>query len=335
MKLFWATDYKRTGVAFGFSVHRNKLKEALLECGVQLTSDPSEPADLAVHVSSSDYFNPVPGMKNLFFTQAEGTSPTFWDKNTNKADLLVTSCKQSKEALATCYPGQIEICPLGIDPIRFPYYRRTLSDPFRVLFVGNTEDTHKGYDILWQAVKMWEASGKMPGGVQLCFKASGVPGGTLQQIQRGTFWDTRNLSTAELRELYNWAHVFVFPSCSEGWGLTLTEAMATGIPCIWTHWSAMVDYADETIGYPIKEFQFIKIGRTDDDGRPLNNLVSQGALVDPVSIILRLEAIYHDYETALALGLAASERMHSRYTWRQAAEHFIEICEKVMRLRKL
>ena len=67
--------------------------------------------------------------------------------------------------------------------------------------------------------------------------------------------DQRNISTEELRELYNSAHAFILPTSGEGWGLTLTEAMATGLPCTWTHWSGPVDYADNKTGYPLTKFR--------------------------------------------------------------------------------
>jgi hypothetical protein len=41
-----------------------------------------------------------------------------------------------------------------------------------------------------------------------------------------------------------------------------------------------------------------------------------------------MEQIYHSYDHALGRGRRASERMHSQYTWAQAAEKFIKICEK-------
>jgi len=41
-----------------------------------------------------------------------------------------------------------------------------------------------------------------------------------------------------------------------------------------------------------------------------------------------MQEVYHDYPRALRLGKRASDRMLNNYTWRQAAEKFIEICRR-------
>ena len=43
-------------------------------------------------------------------------------------------------------------------------------------------------------------------------------------------FDSRVLPMDELIGLYNSAHAFILPTLGEGWGLTLCEAMATGVP---------------------------------------------------------------------------------------------------------
>jgi glycosyltransferase involved in cell wall biosynthesis len=148
--------------------------------------------------------------------------------------------------------------------------------------------------------------------------------------------DWRNLSTDELNGLYRSSHAFLLPSLGEGWGLTLTEAMSTGLPCIWSHWSAPLDYADETIGYPLTRIKvrrfFFSDGYFNLDGSPRGSYTDwerAGAIADPVEIIEKMTAIYKDYPAALARGKAASERMHSRYTWAHAARRIVKLLEGI------
>jgi hypothetical protein len=41
-----------------------------------------------------------------------------------------------------------------------------------------------------------------------------------------------------------------------------------------------------------------------------------------------------DYPRALALGKRASERMHKSFRWKDAAQEFIKICEKYVRVKE-
>lgn len=67
----------------------------------------------------------------------------------------------------------------------------------------------------------------------------------------------RPVATSAIRDMYNVADLFVLPSMGEGMGLIFQEALASGVPCIGTNWSA----TKETLG----------------DGR--------GLLVDPAAYI--------------------------------------------------
>ncbi len=106
--------------------------------------------------------------------------------------------------------------------------------------------------------------------------------------------------------------------------MTLTEAMATGAPCIWTNWSGPKDYADSSTGFPITDFKMIPFWKGEIVGKP----DYFGAAAEEGAIIQRFEQIYHGYDRALLLGKKASERMHSQFNWHNAASKFIDICEK-------
>ncbi len=133
--------------------------------------------------------------------------------------------------------------------------------------------------------------------------------------------DRRNLPVSELVDLYKSAHCFVLPSYGEGWGLTLSDALATGLPSIWTACSAMLDYADETTGFPITKFRIVPV--CTDGVR-----ICRGAEPDQGQFIQLMTKVYSDYPAALERSKAASERMHGQYTWALSAQRLIEICER-------
>jgi glycosyltransferase involved in cell wall biosynthesis len=51
-----------------------------------------------------------------------------------------------------------------------------------------------------------------------------------------------DLSDSALKALYQHCHVLVAPSCAEGFGLPLAEAMLSGLPVITTAWSGQMDF---------------------------------------------------------------------------------------------
>ena len=352
MELAWANNTWAIGDCYGYTLHSKKLKEAVEAAGVAITLDPKD-ADLVVHVTTPDLFRPVPGKRNLLFLQVELSEPFIWSETVEQADLLVTSCKHSRDVLVRYFPGPVEICPLGVDVALFPYFERKApapGSPWRFLFFGNLNERRKGADQLFAAWHKWQASGRMPP-CQLYVKDSGYSDGFMYQVPTekprtvmdlfalppavkndigngwppGAIHDSRNLSIKELNALYQSAHCFLMPSCGEAFGMCLTEAQATGAPSAWTAYSAPLDYADTSTGFPITDFEMIPFFRY---GKPY----AVGAAAKEDAIIGALEQIIADYPAALALGRRASERMRSCYTWSKAAEKFLSICERAMSL---
>lgn len=353
LKLLWAHDGFWRSSAFGMSIHRKKMKDALLTASVEIMLDPADTYDLAVHFIRPDCFKPIPGKKNLLFTACEMEEPAV--PLSAAPDVLVVPCEHNRRVFGKHFAGPIEVCPEGIDPALFPFYQRQAPDPdevFRFLYFGNDfPGTRKGAGFALSAWRAWFKSGRMPQNCQLYFKTTHIPGPELQfsvvfegehdfsesfpvtapeqlgEVMPGMVFDMRDLPVEEIAALQNSAHAFVLPSCGEGWGLTLTEAMATGAPCIWTHYSAPVDYADESTGFPITDFKMIpfwKLGEPAGVGEPVN----YGAAAEESAIIARMQEIVQDYPAALARGKAASERMHTSYKWSDAAARFIQICER-------
>ncbi|WP_294389647.1 rhamnan synthesis F family protein [uncultured Sphingomonas sp.] len=62
----------------------------------------------------------------------------------------------------------------------------------------------------------------------------------------------RGLSPAELDALVAAADLYASPHCSEGFGLTIAEAMARGTPVVATDFGGSTDFVDDGTGYPVK-----------------------------------------------------------------------------------
>ena len=55
-----------------------------------------------------------------------------------------------------------------------------------------------------------------------------------------------DLDEGSLKSIYEQCDVLVAPSCAEGFGLPIAEAMLSGMPAIVTDWSGQKDFCDST-----------------------------------------------------------------------------------------
>jgi glycosyltransferase involved in cell wall biosynthesis len=361
MRIFWAEKKDPDaggGVSFGYSRHDRYMQKHLRDAGVEIL-DSRDGADLAVHFIPSPWYRPVEGMKNVLFTTAE-TDPLpacFMNDQINRETqtTLVVPCEMNRRVFSRAFPGvPIHVCPEGIEPSEYPYLERSAPyrrEPFRFLWLG-AWNVRKGYDLAKRAFTEWYARGDIPNNAELYLKTTGVeldgkpfqgiiysfaaqctngytflpehlcpPG--FPRLPRITL-DSRILPDDKMLEVYKGAHAFLAPHRGEGWGLQIGEAAATGLPVIYTNWSAPAEYLDEKVAYPLNVYKMTPpfIGWGNSAEPAVSNIVKQ------------MKAVYDNYDEALKRGRLASERMHERYTWAKAASRFIEICEDVIQGRE-
>ena len=78
----------------------------------------------------------------------------------------------------------------------------------------------------------------------------------------------QSLARAEQLALLAQSDLYVSLHHSEGFGLTVAEAMLMGLPCVSTNWSATAEFLDDSNGYPVK-FTLAPSPKTIDDDRQL------------------------------------------------------------------
>jgi hypothetical protein len=333
---------------YGYYVHMTKTREALARAGV--LAEKIEEADVALYVGDSRGFRYVPGIKNALFTATEtNLQPSVWiTEDIRRADVLLVPCELNRQAFKP-YNPRIEIVHEGVDPDLFRYVEREEPQalrPFRFMYLGDLTEL-KGVPLLIKTFRRWYESGAMPRNIELYLKCANpgkqngvtVPAGIRYEVagSDGSFHpaeasggvlpritvDNRRVPFEELQGLYASAHCFVFPSTGEGWGLPISEAMATGAPCIWTHWGGPQEYADESTGYPLTPRGGYKLKQS-----PWLTEGSLHAFVEPAGLINKMYRVYNNYLEALERGRRASERIHSTFTWDHTAEKLIKACEK-------
>lgn len=311
LRVAWPTEYRGDGNSFGYSVHNDQARKALVDAGAELSPD----APVAVHVAPAHMFRPLEGRFNVLYTAWESTDiPPFYLDGLRRADVIVVPATFLVEAVRRALPERpVYYCPLGVDVAHFEFRPRKAprkGGRFRFLWVG-APNARKGWEIVreaWRGYARLAGSGARLPPAELYMKTTVT--GRLERLGPGfapIVFDSRRLSCEELAELYLSAHAFLFPSFGEGFGLTMAEAMATGLPVIFTPWSAMTDLADESCGYPL-EYELVRLELAEGSSAVFARSSAEDLLRRMLEVML-------DYSEASRRGQVAAARIRERFLW--------------------
>ena len=158
------------------------------------------------------------------------------------------------------------VVPVPVGPAPMPEERAALrrslglaSNSRIVLFVfdGSSYLVRKNPAAL---VRAFAASGLAERGWHLVLKtkhlmdrsAEGAAFRAMVAGERSVLLIERNLPAAELSHLLACADIYASPHSSEGFGLTIAEAMAVGRPVVATDFGGSTDFLDAGTGYPVR-----------------------------------------------------------------------------------
>lgn len=225
-------------------------------------------------------------------------------------------------------PDKIQVIPNGIDPELFTPYGKKLplktKKKIKFLFVGGTI-FRKGIDVLLESFV-----GTFTKHDDVCLVIKDMGGDSFYQGQTAKEYinklqlinDTPDieyidemLDEKEIAALYRACDVFVSPYRGEGFSLPTLEAMACGLPVIVTKGGATDDFVDESVGWQINASR-----------RPLDKtmgdrvFVDQAYLLEPDKQDLSniLKQAYESSTSLISVGLIASLRARTNFTWRKA-----------------
>lgn len=295
---------REAGNSFGYSLLTKRIRESF-------EHDPEAP--VALTCITPDWFEPVPGKVNIVFSMWESDSMEARAiERLSKADVLVVPSGWNAEIARRYLDIPVEVVNLGHDPAVWKYRTRRWPDPegkpFRWLW-NAAPNPRKGWVTL---SKVWEELFSTVNGCELYVKTSG-PGEDMFRKRGNMMFDSRRLSTEDLVALYESAHGFVYPSMGEGWGLTLHEAMASGVPCVSTTITGHSEFANAANVFEVETASATipaRPGResVEDDGSYLTRVPSAASLA------LQMAEVMSNYPAARTKAKRASRRV-SGLTW--------------------
>lgn len=314
MKVAWHIGPKPTGDGLGWWTVGTRVRDAAVAAGLEI----DDAADVRVVAPGSPInYRRGPEAVSVVLTGWESTEMLAgYEERLGRADLVLAISAWNRDHFRAGLPDvPCEHVPLGVDDDVRPVLRRAPApgEPFRWLWLG-ARSPRKGLDFLRRA---WDEHGwRERADVELYVKrATPTPGGVRRD--GNVVVDERHLSRAEIAALYESAHGFVLPSMGEGFGLTLAEALCSGLPALFTPWGAAQEYAE---GWPLAYDERL----TSPAMRLPHRERVPCAIPRAESIDHQMRAVMADYDASAQRAYEIGQRLRGELTWDRAGRAVVE-----------
>lgn len=322
MRVAWATQVDDVGNRYGFT-HGNRWGRKCLELA-GVTIDPK--AEIAVHHCPPHSFTPIKGRVNVLWAAWEFPILPHWETETlHGADVVCVTARFLLDVFKAYVNVPVHYAPQGIDTATyFPKFRNfprrhSARRPFRCLWVGASNE-RKGFQFVLGA---WQSFARRQD-MELYVKTT-----VTEKTERhgNVCFDSRDLPQAEMVQLYQSADCFAFPSMGEGFGFTLGEAMACGLPCIYTPCTSLFDIAGDHVAIPIKaafgpNFKLLSPDKSEE-------MLVEAAAPDVSDLAHEILWVKEHGAEAGRIGRRAAAHIRKHFTWRMAGERLGKILERL------
>jgi glycosyltransferase involved in cell wall biosynthesis len=277
------------------------------------------------------------GKKRIYYTLLEADRiPPYWVRALNTVDEVWTMSEWGKKSfIDSGVKTPIKVMQGGVDlnifnPNREPLFPK--SDKFRFLFVGKWQ-RRKGVDVLCKAFAEEFSADE---DVELFLACDSIKIYTPNyNIFEALFNLKLGANRANIRivqgildnyqdmgRYYTSADCFVNPTRGEGWNLPLIEAMASGLPCITTNWSAHTEYTNEDNCILLDKY---KLEKANDTFLEFGNWAEPN--IDELKQKMRW--VFENREEAQKIGDKAADDMQG-WTWDKAAKKVKKRLEEIV-----
>lgn len=326
MKISWIDKADGIGNSFGYATHQSNLLKALKSHGVEI----DDKAEMALHIKPLLHYERIPNKINVVYTMYEYVDlPPWWIEKLNDIDHIIVPCEHNRQLFSKCTDKPISVCLEGVDTQLYKFKHREFpkDKPFRFYWFG-AGNPRKGYFSVLVAWDKWiRLFPQWRDATELYIKIGDNNKRGVKKTDN-VIYDNRVVSNEELVKLNHAAHAFIFPTMGEGFGLTLVEAIATGLPSIYTNYSGPEDYLNNDRGYPIGyTLTDVETYERVDGEKQIHK--TKAAYADPDDLVAQMAHIFLNYKKALWKGHNAAQYTREVLTWDASARKLIKILKQI------
>ena len=231
------------------------------------------------------------------------------------------------------YPEKkIKIVPEGIDPEVYKPAPKKSCDKFKFLLLGKWEYRKSTEEILSYFSEVFKDYDDVELIASIDNGYTNEKDEAIDKKFESLRLSRRNIKiihfpkTDEYLDILKQGDVFVSCARGEGWNLPLIEAMACGIPSIYSNWGAQLEFA-EGKGLPVKIEK--EIPAINHDGSPSCGNYCEPDWEDFKKVLL---FSYKEHKTLKEKALKDSKEIRKTFTWENAAKiadfHLNELAKK-------
>jgi len=221
-----------------------------------------------------------------------------WRAGANSVDMLIVPSDYCKEIFSPFFKRRIEVVPIIINPFYYRPVQRQAKPTFTFAMHGTLTGRKSPLEALDCFLKAFPRD-KYPD-VRLEFKTRlnilGQGEGRIPAMKddRVSVFN----GTWSIQQMYDWlcrSDAYLFPTKGEGYGMPPREAMATGLPTLFTNCSGLKELANTKYNYPIpvKRYEDCPLG-------------GEWAIPDMDYCIETMRWMYHNRDAAYKKGAAGA-----------------------------
>ena len=140
--------------------------------------------------------------------------------------------------------------------------------------------------------------------------------GSVRTLGNITF-DSRRYTEEGLANLYSQCNAFVLPTAGEGWGLTLLEALVSGLPIVTTRYGGQMDFLDDRSAF-FADHTMQEVITT--EGSKFN-----AAIADHGDVAKKMLQVLEEYPRAVNMAELGNNNARESFTWEKSSRAVVKL----------